>query len=320
MPTLSWRTDSDGFAFLNTWALDDTERSVLSGLAPGVVASTVAAVIGPLVLDPITLTALTATLTVAAQGYLQFGHLDGYGLCGGMSYLGLDYWSARAALPRGAHEFDQPNRTGGAVPSQLRNLIWARLLDSLQSGGVLQRTLEWSLLLNQIPKELGGGAQRLLANTKNEWIVLEARIDSGQPCPIGLVYFKRNVWDQHQILAYGYEDHGNGTATMQVYDCNKTHQFGETYHRLVELDSVVKRWWLQHLPTGQTRNWRVFSVATISSFPLRRISRLRTDSLSVSATILNHSCRLTVRFFLLLTKANFKRLGLHRLWFERQEN
>ncbi len=236
MQTLAWRTDSDGFAFENTWVLDDTERSVLSGLAPGVVAPTVAAVLGPLVLDPITLTALTATLTLAAQGYLQLGSLPGIGLCGGMTYLAQDYWLARVALPRGAHESDQPNRTGGTVPSQVRDLIWARLLDSLQSGGVLQRTLEWSLLLNQIPKELGGGAQRLLANTKNEWTVLRARIDSGQPCPIGLVYTTRNVWDQHQILAYGYEDPGNGTATMQVYDCNDPHQFGGTHHDLIQLD------------------------------------------------------------------------------------
>ncbi|MBX3306227.1 MAG: PASTA domain-containing protein [Nitrospira sp.] len=240
MQTLAWRTDSDGFAFENTWALDDTERSVLSGLTPSVVAPTVAAVLGPLVLDPITLTALTATLTLAAQGYLQLGTLPGIGLCGGMTYLSLDYWLARTAPPRGAHDSDQPNRAGGAVPSQVRDLIWIRLLDSLQSGGVLQRTLEWSLLLNQLPKELGGGAQRLLANTKNEWNVLKARINSGQPCPIGLVYFKRDVWDQHQILAYGYEDHGNGTATMQVYDCNKPRQFGEIDHSidhsLVELD------------------------------------------------------------------------------------
>lgn len=237
MQTLSWRTSSDGFAFSNSWELDSTERSVLTGLAPGVVAPVVASVVGPLVLDPISTTALTATLTAAAQGYLQLGPPPDLALCGGMTYLSLDYWLARAALPRGAHESDRPNRTEGAVPFQLRDLLWARLLNSLQSGGALRRTLEWSLLLNQIPKELGGGAQRLLANSKNEWTVLKAKVDSGQPCPIVLIYSERNVWKQHHILVYGYEeDNGNGIATVQIYDCNKPHQFDWLFHYMIELN------------------------------------------------------------------------------------
>jgi PASTA domain len=234
MPTLAWRSDVDGFAFSNSWSLDATERATLAGMAPAVVPAAVAAV-GLVIPDPITLAILTGTLTVAAQGYLAVGPSPAIGLCGGMAYASLDHWRARSPLPRGAHSGDQPARTGGAATT-LRNLTWQRLIDSLTFGGVLQRTLEWSLLLNQIPPVLGGGAGRLLRDTQTEWGILKAHIDAGQPWPIGLIYSGRSVWDQHQVLAYGYEDMGDGTGLVRVYDSNVPHQYGDTTDSIMTLD------------------------------------------------------------------------------------
>jgi hypothetical protein len=234
MPTLAWRSDVDGFAFSNSWSLDTTERAGLAGLAPGVIPAAVGAV-GLIIPDPITLAVLAGTLTVAAQGYLALGPSPAIGLCGGMAYTSLDHWRAKAPLPRGANAGDQPARTGGAATT-LRNVIWQRLLDSLTFGGVLQRTLEWSLLLNQIPAFLGGGAGRLLSNTRTEWGILKSHIDAGQPWPIGLIYSGRDVWDQHQVLVYGYEDNGDGTGLMRVYDCNSPHQYGETGDDVITLN------------------------------------------------------------------------------------
>jgi hypothetical protein len=151
-----------------------------------------------------------------------------------MIYASLDYWHARVPLPRGAHVTDQPTRT---LPSGilLRDFIWFRLVDSLRQGGALQRTLEWSLLLNQVPSPIGGaGALRSL--TSLEWNKVKGFIDAGVPCPIGLIYTGRDVWDQHQILVYGYEDPGNGTGTMYVYDCNYPKPYGDTSHSTVTLD------------------------------------------------------------------------------------
>src|SRR5947209_2528029 len=163
MPTLAWRLDVDGFAFSNSWSLDVTERATLAGLATAVVPAAVAAV-SLVIPDPITLAILTGTLTAAAHGYLALGPSPAIGLCGGMAYASLDHWIVRAPLPRGANRSDQPARTGAAATT-LRNLLWQRLIDSLTFGGVLQRTLEWSLLLNQIPGFLGGGAGRLLRDS-----------------------------------------------------------------------------------------------------------------------------------------------------------
>ena len=123
-----------------------------------------------------------------------------------MAYTALDHWSTRVPIARGANSSDQPARTAVA-PTAIRNSIWQRLLDSLGPGGVLQRTLEWSLLLNQVPKEFSGGAEGLRNRTLNEWDLLRSHIDSGTPWPIGLVCSNTDVWYQHQILVYGYEDH-----------------------------------------------------------------------------------------------------------------
>jgi hypothetical protein len=123
VPTLAWRSDVDGFAFDNTWTFDASERAVLTALAPVAVPAAVAAV-SLVIPEPITLAILTGTLTVAAQSYMALGPLPTYGLCGGMAYASLDYWDARAPLPRGAHSGDQPARTGGASTA-VRALVWA---------------------------------------------------------------------------------------------------------------------------------------------------------------------------------------------------
>ncbi len=230
MPVLAWRNDADGFAFSNSWTFDATERAALNALVQPAIPAAVAAV-AALAPDPILITAVAA----AAHTYAALGPLPTYGMCGGMAYASLDCWHAKAPLPRGAHAGDQPSRSDPASTT-IRNTIWLRLIDSLGGGGVLQRTLEWSLVLNQVPAWLGGGAGSLLARTKQEWVKLRSHIDGGLPWPIGLVYTNRGLWDQHQILAYGYEVTGSDTVTLFVYDNNAPHQYGETGHNEVTLD------------------------------------------------------------------------------------
>jgi hypothetical protein len=224
MPMLAWRNDADRFAFANSWTFDTAERSALTNIVQPLVPLVVAAV-GAVVHEPATITAVG----VAAQNYTLLGPLDIYGLCGGMAYASLDYWHAQTPLPRGANREDQPARTA-AASATLRQMIWQRLLDSLGrgvgEGGALQRTLEWTLLLNQVPEFLGGGPRALLERTKEEWTIVKAHINAGRPWPLGLVYTNRALWNQHQVVAYGYEDHGGGTGRLYVYDCNHPHQYG----------------------------------------------------------------------------------------------
>jgi hypothetical protein len=221
MPILPWRNDADGFAFVNRWTFDATERAVLTNLAQPLVPAVLAAI----VLDPITIGIITAVV----QGSITFGLNATYGLCGGMAYSALDHWNARVPIPRGAHSTDQPGRIGVA-PAAIRNSIWTRLIDSLVPGGVLQKTIEWSIRLNQIPAFLGGGAAGLKNLTLPQWDLLRSHIDAGRPWPIGLVYTNRDIWFQHQILAYGYENTGTNQGKLYVYDPNTPSQIGDNRH------------------------------------------------------------------------------------------
>jgi hypothetical protein len=90
--------------------------------------------------------------------------------------------------------------------------------------------------LNQIPKELGGGAEGLKNKTLREWDKLRSHIDSGRPWPIGLIMTNRDVWDQHQILVYGYENLGADRGKLFIYENNIPSQFGDNTHRELPLD------------------------------------------------------------------------------------
>jgi hypothetical protein len=222
--------------FRTVGPVDAGERAALTALAQGLVPAALGA-IAPVFLipDPILWTAISAA-AVAAASYPAVAPLsDPYGLCGGMAYSAPDHWNTRVPIARGSRANDQPARTG-VGPTAIRNSLWQRLIDSLVPGGVLQRTMEWSLLLNQIPKEFSGGAEGLRNRTLVEWDRLRSRIDSGTPWPIGLIFTSRDAWYQHQILTYGYENNGRDRGKLFVYDSNDPFQFGSRGHHEVSLD------------------------------------------------------------------------------------
>jgi hypothetical protein len=151
-----------------------------------------------------------------------------------MGYSALDHWRAHTPLPRGAFAKDEPLRNdpaGGPV----RDMLWSRLLDSLVYGGVLWTTLEWSVVLNQVPAWLGGGSEELLRRTRVELDRLRNHIDAGEPWPIGLIFTERSLWDQHQVLAYGYEPRGQ-SVDIFVYDSNRPRQYGDPSELRLNVD------------------------------------------------------------------------------------
>jgi hypothetical protein len=143
----------------------------------------------------------------------------GYGLCGGMSFTVLDFYKAGLPLPRGQHAGDQP--AGG---TSLRNYIWSRQIDSLLPDA--PRFLAWLIILNHIPASwpFKGGPAWLLAQSKQEWQRVKAALDAGEPMPIGLVRDTPNVFDNHQVLAIGYEQADESQATIYLYDPNCPNQ------------------------------------------------------------------------------------------------
>lgn len=49
-------------------------------------------------------------------------------------------------------------------------------------------------------------------------------LDAGTPWPLGLIGMTRSPKDNHQVLAYGYSDNGDGTGTLYIYDNRRPDQ------------------------------------------------------------------------------------------------
>jgi hypothetical protein len=231
---LRFRPDVHGFSFGNSFTFDRTERAVLAGIGT----SAGFALAGLLPPDPL----LQIAAPVVLGGYLAFGTLPAYGLCGGLAYSAADHWRARVPLPRGNGR--EPVRRGAGAP--VRAMLWNRLIESLTTGGVLLRTLHWMLLLNTVPQFLGGGAEGLLARSRSEYLALKSRLQLGMPVPIGIVGTTLAAWDQHQILVYGYEETSPTRTRLLVYDPNGPRGYGQPAHEFVDVDfsaSVLSFTW-----------------------------------------------------------------------------
>ena len=134
-----------------------------------------------------------------------------YGLCGGMSAAALDMFLANRAIP---------NVT--AVPQNgtpIQRYLFQRQMDSFGTlGSLLVRFAEWMGL----PDGGANGTQKLTADefTKN----IKPRLDNFTPTPIGLQYVKwsdsREVWLNHQVLAYRYEKTAEGKWLIYICDPN----------------------------------------------------------------------------------------------------
>jgi hypothetical protein len=77
------------------------------------------------------------------------------------------------------------------------------------------------------PDDAGAWGQRSIAwhTVNDEWPDIQAELDSGQLCPLGLIKIQSsnpfNVGDNHQVLAYVYDlDENSGDLKVLVYDPN----------------------------------------------------------------------------------------------------
>jgi hypothetical protein len=191
---------------------------------------------------------------------IQAASPGSFGLCGGMAFAARDYYLAYRSngksdyqLPMVGRQTQQPDRS---TPDQaaLRDYIWLRLLDSLQAN--VGRFLEYVVTLKILP-DLGGplsaalgaalgsavgpvgtvvggiiggvtspislgGQGKLQDWSREEWAKLKAKLDAGEPWPMGLVGDSLDLFNHsHQVLATGYDDHGRaGPVDIYIYDNN----------------------------------------------------------------------------------------------------
>jgi hypothetical protein len=204
VPRTSFDPQVHGFAFANSWQHPMRRPSLCQRVARYRQEGTF-------------YTALTFALYESLFGPRQKDHNDPsdqtnppYGLCAGMCFAALDfYYSPELTFPRGDHLGDQPG-----PGTALHSYLWKRQLDSLIADGV--QFLTWVTMLNRLPS----GPRYLLKRSRAEWTRLKARIAAGDPIPLGLVREAKNVFDNHQVLAIGYEEQDGASGTLMLYDPN----------------------------------------------------------------------------------------------------
>lgn len=151
-------------------------------------------------------------------GRIELGDASN-GLCGGMVFCALDYFLAKRPIPA----LKVPPTTG-----LLFDTIVKRLLNSFNLPlGILG----YIVLMN--PDYPDGETRssgisfaphgRAWQTIRVEWPIIKATLDSGAPCPLGLVRVKSKDLSQlghnHQVLATGY-DVNDDLLSLFIYDPN----------------------------------------------------------------------------------------------------
>jgi hypothetical protein len=146
---------------------------------------------------------------------LEDGLELGYGLCGGMSYAALDFFRTGMDVP-----WDNDSGARPPAGTRLRGYLWKRQLRSFFRD--LDRFLIWMIWLKFMPWRwpFRGGPAWLVRESRKEWSKLKASIDAGDPIPLGLVRDSTSVFENHQVLAIGFDEPDEDHGIIYVYDPN----------------------------------------------------------------------------------------------------
>ncbi|OQY42037.1 MAG: hypothetical protein B6242_16625 [Anaerolineaceae bacterium 4572_78] len=144
-----------------------------------------------------------------------------YGLCGGMSAVACDYFLAGRSAP------DVKERP--APDSDLYKYIFKRQMQSYGTKGfIVLKLIEWMAR----PTNSGtiGGFDIAQIDSTRELTLksfdkdVKPELDEGKPIPLGIVYVSAvdtfQVWQNHQVLAYGYSEVSDDEFHISIYDPN----------------------------------------------------------------------------------------------------
>jgi hypothetical protein len=136
-----------------------------------------------------------------------------YGLCGGMSAGAIDFLLAG----RDMLVDKEPPKRG----TKMHRYLFRRAMDSFAMGESILRFARWMLL----PDDGLNGTCRM---TLTEWEKIREVLDQKRLVPIGQLRAKaaniqqvsRDVWNNHQVMAYGYRENPDGSFDIRLYDPN----------------------------------------------------------------------------------------------------
>jgi hypothetical protein len=138
---------------------------------------------------------------------------ENYGLCGGMSSAAYDFYLAGR----------QPAAmTVPEAGSPLHKYLFKRALNTFGFlGENLLKVGRWTLM----PDGEANGTQR---QSRLEWENIKGEMDAEKAVVITLIYKSARsakelfnvIWDNHQVLAYGYTPRTDGMIDIHIYDSN----------------------------------------------------------------------------------------------------
>ena len=130
-----------------------------------------------------------------------------HGLCGGMVFTTIDYMKAKKEPPATT-----------AVPDED-----TKLYEYLKK----RQTASWGLLDSQVLRYvwwMGLNDEKAQEETLDSWREIRKKLDKEDFAVVGLIYHNFHetlaVWDNHQVLAYGYQELEDGTIRILLYDPN----------------------------------------------------------------------------------------------------
>lgn len=175
------------------------------------------------------------------------------GLCGGMAYAALDYFKYGIATPRQ----DYTPVSGTALESY----IYGRQMTSLQLHMDKWTELHANPFGARNSEFFNWGLQGTGGGRLQE---LRAKIDAGQPVPLGLKSLSANPGEDHVVLAYGYDmgrykgDLGAYKEDLKIYIYEPN--FGARRVTLVAKPDRAQWCYLERNNRGQEVCWRTYFV------------------------------------------------------------
>lgn len=137
------------------------------------------------------------------------------GLSGGMTAAALDYRTVNWVVPRGNGPDDQPGRNS-TTGNALRNYLWGRLVAGIELNAP---TLLEGIVALRLPGD--GGTEWLRDHTREHWQhITSAMPVVADPMPLTLVGSNTSPLKHQHVLAVGFDDPGDDTGTLHVYDPN----------------------------------------------------------------------------------------------------
>jgi hypothetical protein len=137
-----------------------------------------------------------------------------YGLCGGMCAAAYDFALAGRVIPQ---KVDPPHQG-----TRLQRYLFRRQIDSLGGAGQeIVKVAQWTTM----PEDTLLGTQ---VRTAHELASIRQKLEDRNPVVLGLIYehtsslgeLSRQIFNNHQVLAYACQENAAGEITLQVYDPN----------------------------------------------------------------------------------------------------